>query len=327
MGRRIEEVAAAEFNEVEELAKAYASPYLKHAWLGILSWNPEQAGQHNIWFLKLPLDEQNMLLPGPRDAFLQYWVQAATEQQPDRTRQGDAPCVFKPDAHRMAYFHVLALKALEQPCTQYYSTARAYLSGDLGWDNWQQLGLQGLAEVVARSDEDQNQALLAQSLSYMPSTPRNIVLGYLENTRPSQTLALAMNDCLSQVVAAGASAVDLAAFARGLSRIENHQQRQLLLQVLLAHPASTSVEVLAAMGSRCWQDLTGELLFSYLECLAINDQGLDAFNTLLAELMALPGMREHILHIFRRPDRSESLSSAIDQLMASVREQEDLSTH
>lgn len=320
LGRRIEKVSKKDFADFEQLAKPYPVPYLKHAWVGVLSWNPKQAGQHNIWFLKLPLDEQNFLQPGPRDAFLEHWLRVVAD--PDK-EHGEAPCSFKPDQNRMAYFHSIALMTLGQPTTQYYSTSRAYLSGDLGWDNWQQLGLQGLAEVVARLGQDNNEALLSGAIGKMPAVPRNVLLGYLENAQPGHDLTVAVNDCLSQVVAAGPEAGDLAAFARALSRSVNIQQRQLLLQAILAHPVSRSVEVLAALGSRCWQDLSGERLLAYLEVLADNEeaekgQGTQVFCALVADLMTLPGMREQILQAFRNPQRSDKLSAAIGELMSLV---------
>ena len=315
LGRRIEKISKKDFADFEQLAKPYPTPYLKHAWVGVLSWNPKKAGQHNIWFLKLPLDEQNILQPGPRDAFLQHWLRVVAD--PDK-EHGEAPCSFKPDQNRMAYFHALSLMTLGQPTTQYYATTRAYLSGDLGWNNWQQLGLQGLAEVVARISEDNNESLIASAIGKMPGVPRNVLLGYLENAQPGHELTVAINDCLSQVVGGGAEAADLAAFARGLSQSVNEQQRQLLLQAILAHPNSKSVEVLAAIGSRCWTDLDGELLKAYLECLAENEQGDDAFVALVADLMTLTGMRERILQVFRSPERSAALSNAIGKMMSLV---------
>lgn len=317
LGRRIEEVPLAGFKAFEQMQKPYPVPYLKHAWLGILSWNPDEPGQHNIWFVKLPLDEQNILQPGPRDAFLQHWLRVA--QYPDQ-KHGDAPCSYKPDANRMAYFHALALQTLGQGTTQYYATARAYLSGDIGWDNWQQLGLQGLAEVVARLAEEQNETLLCKALPHLPAVPRNVVLGFLENAAPGQALTSAINDSLSQVVAGGAEVADLAAFARALSHSVNADQRVLLLQLLLQHPHSRSVELLAALGSRCWRDLQGGLLLAYLECLAVNEQGISAFNALVADLLALPGMRERFMEVFRSPQRSESLAQAIGQLLSLARQ-------
>jgi len=317
LGRRIQEIPADFFARFEQLAEPYPVPYLKQAWLGILSWNAGEPGQHNIWFLKLPLDEQNILQPGPRDAFLQHWLKVASV--PDK-EHGEAPCSYKPDANRMAYFHALALQTLGQPATQYYSTARAYLSGDMGWDNWQQLGLQGLAEVVARLDIENNSLLLQNALPNMPAVPRNVVLGFLENAHPDQSLTTTINDTLSKVVADGAEASDLAAFARGLSQSVNADQRILLLQALLQHPKNKSVELLAAMGSRCWQDLRGNLLLNYLESLARNEQGEGAFNALVGDLLSLPGMREQFMTVLASPERSDTLVKTINKLFSAVRQ-------
>lgn len=315
MGRRVSDIALSDFAAFEQQQQPWATPYLKHAWLGILSWSATAPGQHNIWFLKLPLDEQNQLQAGPRDAFLQFWlrVMAAPDQQ-----HGDAPCSYKPDASRMAYFHALALQVLEQEPTQYYTTARAYLSGDIGWDNWQQLGLQGLAEVVARIGQEHNAGLLARALPNLPAIPRNALLGFLENTQPDQTLTSAINDTLAAVVAQQATAVDLAAFARALSQSVNISQRQQLLAILLQHPHRHSVELLAAIGSRCWQDLHGPLLQQYLENLAQNEQGAGAFNALVADLLALPGMRGQFLQVMAGTP-SAALQAAFDTLLQQTR--------
>lgn len=316
LGRRIEEIPENVFAAFEQQSAPWPVPYLKHAWLGIMSWNPEQPGQHHIWFLKLPLDEQNMLQPGPRDAFVGHClrVAAAPEQ-----KHGEAPCSYKPDPSRMAYFHALALQALNQPATQFYATARAYLSGDIGWDNWQQLGLQGLAEVIARIDEENNNSLLQNALPYLPAVPRNALLNFLENIQPDQALTSALNDCLSVVVGAGAEVADLAAFARALSNSVNREQRSLLLQVLLAHPHNREVELLAAIGSRCWQDLDGALLQQYLECLAVNVQGEGTFNALVADLLALPGMRVRFMNLLAAGGLSEQLNQAVTRLFSLVR--------
>ena len=316
MGRRIEEIGADDFAAFEQQRQPWAVPYLKHAWLGILSWNANEPGQHNIWFLKLPLDEQNLLQPAPRDAFLQYWLRVAAA--PDK-EHGEAPCSYKPDANRMAYFHALALQTLKQSHTAFYTTARAYLSGDLGWENWQQLGLQGLAEVVANLQHECNSELLTAALPSLPAVPRNALLAFLENVQPDQALTSALNDSLAEVVRDQATVADLAAYARALSGSVNMAQRQELLRVLLQHPHNRAVELLAAIGSRCWRDLHGSLLLTYLEALARNEQGAGAFNALVADLLALPGMRGNFMAVMAAPERSPELVEAINRLFAQTR--------
>lgn len=316
LGRRIEALPNDVFHAVEHHQLPYPIPYLKHAWLGILTWKEDAPGSHNIWFAKLPLDEQNLLEPAARDAFLQHWlrVQAHPQQQ-----HGEAPYGYRPDAQRMAYFHAKVLKDLAQPPTQFYTTTRAYLSGDLGWENWQQLGLQGLADVVVRLDEDHNHTLLAQALSQLPAVPRNVLLGFLENAEPDQVLTSAINDALAQCVADAPSANDLALFARALSASVNVEQRGQLFAALLQHPQARNVELLAALGSRCWRDLHGELLLQYLEALVRNEQGMNAFNALVADFLALPEGRQRFMDAVSLPTVSDELKAAVAGLFALVR--------
>lgn len=316
MGRRIQVLDSRIFEQIEALKHPYPSPYLKHAWLGLLSCHSSDAGQNGIWFLKLPLDEQNLLQPASRDAFVRYCAERM--KTGDLSDQGEAPFSFKPDTNRMAYFHSLASRELGATNSQFYGIARAYLSGDMGWDNWQQLGLQGLAEVVASLGQDDNQTLLAQAMPYMPTVPLNVVLGFLENQSPDQGLTSAINDRLAAVIKAGATPADLAAFARALSHSQNIQQRRLLLQALLQHHQSRSVEVLAAVSSRCWADLEGSLLVSFLETLAHNEQGQDAFTALVGDMMTLPGMRHRMLQAFADESRSEQLDASIRALFQMV---------
>ncbi|MDF1762247.1 MAG: DUF3549 family protein [Oleibacter sp.] len=319
LGRRISKIAQSDFEAIENLTKSYPSPYLQHAWLGILSWNPKEPGQHNIWFLKLPLDEQNYIQPGPRDAFLQHWLKVA--QAPDQ-QHGDAPCHYKPDTQRMAYFHATAVRTLKQPASKFYETSRAYISGDLGWDNWQQLGLQGLAEVVVRLDEDNNARLLTQafSQSLLPQAPRNALLNLLENATPDAGLSVAITDNLAAVMATDdevLNATTLSAFCRALSSSVSRDLRQQTLSVVLAHPLAGDIEMLSAIGSRCWQDLFGERLLRYLELLAA--AGNETFMALIADLMTIPSMRERIMGAFRDESRSEQLSNAIGYLFSVAR--------
>lgn len=318
MGRRIQLLDNRTFAELEAMKSPFPVPYLKHAWLGILSWNPQKAGQHGIWFLKLPLDEQNLIQPASRDAFVRFCAQRLKGNQVDDA--GEAPCSFKPDPHRMAYFHALASRTLKAEPSRYYTTARAYLSCDIGWENWQQLGLQGLAEVVANQDRDANQTLICRAIPHLPKEPLRALLGFMENIALDDATTTALNDRLAQVIEAGATAEDLTAFVRALSHSQQLEQRRLLIHAMLAHPEARSVEFLAALSSRCWADLEGDILKAFLEALVMNNQGQQAFVTLVADLMTLPSMRQRMLAVFSAPDLSEPLKTAIQQLFDLVKQ-------
>ncbi|MGB1091195.1 MAG: DUF3549 family protein [Oceanobacter sp.] len=317
MGRRIQQLDNETFADLEAQRRPFPVPYLKHAWLGILSWNPNKPGQHGIWFLKLPLDEQNLIQTAERDAFVRYCSQRLAS--PQSGDQGEAPFSFKPDPHRMAYFHALASLELGAEPSRYYTTARAYLSCDIGWENWQQLGLQGLAEVVANNQQDNNEALLTRAIPYLPVVPLRAVLGFMENMSPGAELTSALNDRLAEVIKQGAEAEDLTAFVRALSHSQQLEQRRLLIHALLAHPNARSVEFLAALSSRCWMDLEGDLLIQFLETLVVNEQGDQAFATLIADLMTLPGMRQRMLAAFSHSSLSNGLRSAIESLLNRIR--------
>lgn len=314
LGRRIVELPAPEFAAFENGQAPYATPYLKHAWLGLLSWHNKKVDQNSIWFLKLPLDEQGLIVPAARDAFIQHWAQAVKTPN-----QAAAPYSFKPDANRMAYFHALVLRSLSQQPTSFYTKARAYLSDTQGFENWQNLGLQGLAEVVVRLCEQDNQTLVMNALPHLPAVVRNVLLGFLENAQPDQNLTSALNDGLAQLVAQEPSAADIAAYARALSNSINIAQRQQLLAAILQHPHSQSVEILAAVARDSWQDLQGSLLLSFLECLARNEQGQPAFNALVADLLALPGVRGQFMQVMASPEKSTELADAFTQLLQGVR--------
>ena len=130
MGRRIQPLDTALFEEIEQQRRSYPVPYLKHAWLALLSWHPEQAGQHAIWFLKLPLDEQNLLDAPARDGFVRYVAQRQASGD-STTDKGEAPFSFKPDGHRMAYFHALA-----QPAVIYRGISVGKTGNSLGCRGW-----------------------------------------------------------------------------------------------------------------------------------------------------------------------------------------------
>ena len=173
--------------------------------------------------------------------------------------------------------------------------------------------------MVARLEQDHNSTLLTAALPHLPPVPRNVLLGFLENAAPDQALTSAINDALAAVVANNPSAADLAAFARALSSSVNREQRRQLLAVLLQHPLCHNVELLAAIGSRCWRDLHDDLLLAYLEALARNEQGSGAFNALVADLLALPGLRAHFMRALASPARSAELATAMARLLEQAR--------
>lgn len=307
LGRSIRVLSAQEVEAFEHKLQPYTTPYLQHAWLAIISWNPAKDQQHSIWFLKFPLDEFNIIQPHARDAFLEHWLK--TLDQP-KTAEAEAPHSFKPDANRMAYFHAKALRLLEQPASQFYHAAMAYVSGDLGFENWQTLGIQGLAEFASRLDEGAHAELLAQALPLMPAQPKHALLGFLEHENPNATLSQVL---LSQ--AKQASIQEQPFWIRALSNsVERDARRDYLRQVLVDAAGLKLMEVYVTLSSRCWMDLDGELMLPFLDALAAEQFDPQVFEQIVLDLMTQPTLREQVLGAFRNPSRSDELAVALGHL-------------
>ena len=68
LGRRVQNIDMMAFHQIESLATPYPYPIQGHAHFAIVFWQAEQ--QPYIWFIKLPLDEQGLLSPAPRQQFI-----------------------------------------------------------------------------------------------------------------------------------------------------------------------------------------------------------------------------------------------------------------
>ena len=70
------------------------------------------------------------------------------------------PYVFTPNANKLAAFNAQVKCLLKQSASQYYEYAQLYFSGKLGFDNWQSVAVQGIADFAMRLDNDNNLANL-----------------------------------------------------------------------------------------------------------------------------------------------------------------------
>tara|TARA_Y100000814_G_scaffold293367_1_gene274622 strand:- start:1382 stop:1690 length:309 start_codon:yes stop_codon:yes gene_type:complete len=76
LGRRIEPLESQTFLNIENGLHIPPFPRQKHAWFGIVFWNKRASNQHYIWFIKLPIDEQGLVVTATRNHFLQIIVDA-----------------------------------------------------------------------------------------------------------------------------------------------------------------------------------------------------------------------------------------------------------
>lgn len=90
LGRRVAPLSSRTFEAFEREQQAWPLPWNGQAQLACaLRW-PAAGPDPVIWFLSLPLDEQGLLAPAPRDAFssvcCRHWAPKATTPLRSRSR-------------------------------------------------------------------------------------------------------------------------------------------------------------------------------------------------------------------------------------------------
>ncbi|MCK5665511.1 MAG: DUF3549 family protein, partial [Thiotrichaceae bacterium] len=342
------------WQDFEQNKRPWPSPFLQQAWIGLMFFekkSPEndntaddlQNLNHTVWFLKFPLDEQAQLSLLARDDFLRRLIETLgnyLQQQKDNSSTDkvmyslenamkDNPYGFQPKQETLANFHAIVHQQLGLKSSSYYHPTQHYLaavanSGNNSTNNndWQQLGIQGFADLSARLDEKyqgkNNQKLVLDSIAQLPLPVLRVLGLCLENHKTSKQLLEAVLDMLINQIEHNHHTTDLASIGTAAIRMtaqSNDTKTQLkLLQIILSSAIKTDIEVLASISGRCWILLThDDILLPYLEALALTDQDQHpgAFNAVLTDLMFIPGIRESILKSFRCSERSEILTQSI----------------
>ncbi|MGF1702450.1 DUF3549 family protein [Photobacterium makurazakiensis] len=325
LGRRVAEIDVEQFKAVEDNRQPYPWPLQQHANISISFWQKNTPPW--IWFLRLPLDERGLLKQAAVGDFIKYVIEAMgatlntvpTEEEQEKLAAN--PYTFKPNDDKMAIFHAQIRQELSLPASHYYEHAQHFLSGELGWDKWQGIGLQGLADVCARMKQANNTTLLRKSLNHLPLTPLYALLGCLEHCELSDSLSSRIAERINDEIAA--EEVDLflvSALLRSLSGANNALLGQTLERVL-ARPELCHPEVMVAIAGRCWNGLaTTETASLFLLRLAeTGDQTL--FNQLFADLVMLPILRGIMLQVLHS-QANPALVEAIAKLQQQTRSQQ-----
>ena len=326
MGRKVLSIENGRFEQLENQKETYPYPLQKKAWLALLIWTSGCEDEATIWFLQFPIDELGFLKQEARDAFLielleQTGKNIQAKQKGDKVLDelGESPFAFKPQPERLAMFHAFATRELGQSPSHYYQATREYLLGSLGYEQWQFLGLQGIADVVAHLDEDENEALMVKALLEMPEVPLESFALLLENTSPNKVLTQSLIVLLDKEVKSDSLNIKVAAaLLRALSGAKPDDLRtQYFLRFLTSQETnflSNDIEVLVVFSSRAWMDLEDDtLLIPFIE--KLSDQNQMAFNAVLSDLMMLPNIKQKVLAVMRRSESSDKLSEKASEFM------------
>ncbi|OEF23936.1 DUF3549 family protein [Vibrio rumoiensis] len=322
LGRRIQSIETKDFLQVEKGQKPYPYPLQRHAHLAVAYWT--EANQPWIWFLKFPLDERGLLNQTDIGNFLKYVTEAMgahlSQELSEEQQQhlANNPYTFKPNDEKMAVFHSVIRSQLSLPTSQYYEHAQHYFSGDLGWSNWQTVGLQGITDMCSRLSDQQNSVAIRKALPHLAKDKNThpalyALLGALEHVSIADKLAnrvleLADQECNS-------SEPDLfliAAYVRALSGAQNNITNT-LIERILADTQLSHAEVLIAIAGRCWSSLNTEARAGKFLLRLAQTQNQQLFNQLFADLVMIPDLRFTFLPLLNHTPSPE-LAHALFEL-------------
>lgn len=325
LSRLVRRIDNDDFAKMEAGQKPFPSPLQQHAWLGIVFWRRHQAEHPFIWFAKFPLDERGLLSHGARQHYLQIIMQAlgrdlTAEPSPEQDElMKQNPYVFTPGEDKRAAFHAQVSRLLEQPPSIYFEDAQSFLRGSESAVQWQNLGLQGVHDVISQLATDTTTCnALANQFSRWPQAFNQLLSKALEQHQLPATLVTNLNRELTAAMQNddGVAIVNhLRALAQHASAPATlHNLRTLLRKPLLSEQAQ---DILIVIGARCWPALEDESIRqAYL--VALSEQAPELFPHLFADLVAIPALRPHLLHALRAPKEQPA---AVQTALAMLKQQ------
>ncbi|OUR74257.1 hypothetical protein A9Q78_01245 [Methylophaga sp. 41_12_T18] len=323
IGRRVVKLSPDEFVNFEWAKKPYPYPFQQSALFGVIFWNPSLPDKHYVWFLKFPLDEQGLLIQAARDEFLVMLLDrvgecmlAADDGQRIEGALKDSPYTFTPREDKMAAFNAKATKSLAAKPSKYYEQALQYFTGKADIDSWQSLGMQGVADVAVRLDDNDETLGLIETIPSLPDEPFAVLSTFLEHAEPAAGIVEVLSQRVNMELENEQPDMDrVCACLRAASNSPAAGLVDQMVKRVLQHPSSTNIEVLAIISGRLWRVLEQKhTCHLFLEQLAKTEYGYAGFSQLLADVMFMPGMRANILTALRSPERSDELSRYVGRM-------------
>ena len=192
----------------------------------------------------------------------------------------------------------------------------AYLSGDLGWQNWQAVGVQGITDFATRINQDDNSQILITALANLPDEVLFPLCSALENEPLTIEVIDALLTQLKQAMPDSNQLTKQQHLLRSLSANCQHPHVKTFITDLLSQQI-VAPELLITLSGRCWSALAStELMMQYFEHLVASDDTA-LFNSIFKDLVALPELRPIVFQCMRAPNRSTKLAQAIGQLFNS----------
>ena len=300
LGRRLAPCSLDDLAAFEAQQQPWAMPWQGQARLACI-FSLGDAEEPLTWFLSLPLDEQGYLVAAPRDAFIQrlletlgHSVATLGEESRVDNLMKDNPLAFTPSLPLQAMLHARANQDLDRPASEHLELVEDYLTGsqdDHQANQWQALGLQGLADFATRHDAAQAHAL-ATRLPTLPNEVLHSLCYCLEHVALDARLIQALRSRAEQA----AGTADIETFCACVRAVGASQDEAVgaWFGELLDDPAASGPDLLAAMAARGWEHLEdAQRLPRYLERLA--EQPSVDFTAAVRDLALIPRLRLPLL--------------------------------
>lgn len=340
MGRGIRKIDNQTFFEWENQQAPCAFPRLDHAWFCIVFWNEKLSDERYIWFVKLPLDENGLMMSAPLHQFLEIITQALGKglehTQNEQAQLPENPFVFVPSQQQLADCNAHIRAALrvnprDNSKVSIYIQTPTLLADEDGWANF---SVQDIADFViqecqasshelqTQSNHSSNQATIASNMSAYAPAVQNCLFASLESIEVEKTLVEAL-------IAFHQSNSEPAITALCLRAMSNkpHDLCFDYLSTLIAGAQNNNgivrsdkldIETCVVIVGRYWPLFNKPgLLASFMHQVVLLDPSFDLFKGLYIDLVKVPEIRATMLKFIRDPERSNEVSVAIGALFSS----------
>ena len=307
LGRRVQPIDTKTFERFESSLLPYPYPTQGHAHIGIAFWNHEN--DIFLWFLKLPLDEQGLIVHAARQQFLMHVIDRLGNNptgeitQEEQESLADSPFVFKPTQEKIASIHAQLSHSLHQPESAHKQNALAYFHAPNDND-WQELPLQGIADVCSDLNPT-NAEIVTTAVPLFPLPVLHVLCSQLEHIMLPDNIAAA----LYQRLESSDNQEERLSCFRGLAGHLIYSQTSVDLML----KESICLDTLTIVASRHWLALahkpTREI---FLNLIAKQDSHI--FKTIFTDLVSLPILRHEILKDIQQETVDSALGKAIYQL-------------
>jgi hypothetical protein len=352
LGRGIRPISNQTFFEWENQLSPCAFPRQNHAWFCIAFWNKKLSEERFIWFIKLPLDENGLMISAALQQFLDIITQALGKElehtQNSKAQLPENPYVFTPSQQQLADCNAHIKKSLGLE-TRNNTPALAYLHSPNAIQDpqaWAALSLQDIADFVIHPQpvyktDQAFQLLIATNLNTYSAAVQNCLFASLESVEVGHILSQALVKFHRSAAEPNLAALCLRAMSYKPQSLSVDYIAELINTENITHTVEKSmctdviatctikenekgvrkldIETCVVIAGRYWRVLNNEKnLQAFMQNVALIDNSYTLFKGLYSDLVKIPEIRSAMLRFIRQTVRSNEVSKAIGALFAST---------